>query len=180
MMGFRPVGVGGPEHVIVETRPHWRAIVRPVMVICIGALLAGIVAGLTETQLPNVVSGPADVFTGVMVAIALIYLCLVLIFAVVPLLRWQGQTFMLTDRRIIGRSGVFNRTGFDLPLARVNAVRYRHTISDRLFGTGTLIVESNNGDEYEFTNVPHIADVHEAIYFYVAPGSRIKLSELRR
>lgn len=171
-MRFRPLANGAAESVIVKTRPHWRAAVRPILVLLIGALLAGIAAGLAETQLPQYAATPPETFPLIVAVIAAIYGIAVLLFAVVPLLRWRGQTLMLTDHRIVGRSGVFHRTGFDIPLVRVNAVRYRHTLSDRLFGTGTLIVESSNGFEYEFSDVPHIAEIHEVMYNQVAHAHR--------
>lgn len=162
-----------PEQVLVETCPHWRSLVRPGLITLVGALLAGVVTGVAETQLPDLVSAPVPL-GAIAVVVGLVYALVVLFAAVGPYLRWRGQTLTLTDQRIVGRSGVFRRTGFDMPLSRVSAVRYRHTISDRVFGTGTLIVEAGNGDEYEFSNVPQIAAVHEIMYHHVATAQRFR------
>lgn len=162
-----------PEQVLVETCPHWRSVVRPGLVVLVGALLAGVVIGVAEAQLPHVVSSPPPLAV-IALLVGLVYAVVVVSAAVLPYLRWRGQTLTLTDQRIVGRSGVFHRTGFDMPLSRVTAVRYRHTISDRLFGTGTLIVEAANGDEYEFSNVPQISAVHEIMYHHVAQAQHYR------
>ena len=58
------------------------------------------------------------------------------------------------------------------PTPALNAVQYRHTMSDRVFGTGTLIVETATGDYFEFPNLPSVSAVHEVLYQLVAPVRR--------
>ena len=159
-----------PEHVLIETRPHWRGLVRPSLVAVIGAGIAGLAGGFAELQAPAYDGG--DTFTPIILVIAVLYLLVVLRFTVVPWMRWRSQVFVVTDQRLVGRSGIVSKNRFEMPLGRVNAVQYRHTMSDRVFGTGTLIVETATGDYFEFPNLPSVSAVHEVLYQLVAPVRR--------
>lgn len=160
-----------PEHVLIETRPHWRGLVRPALVAIIGAGIAGLAGGFAEIQAPTGDGG--DAFTPIIVAITVLYALLVLRFTVLPWMRWRSQVFLVTDQRLVGRSGILSKNRFEMPLGRVNAVQYRHTVSDRVFGTGTLIVETASGDYFEFPNLPSVSAVHEVLYQLVAPPRRL-------
>jgi uncharacterized membrane protein YdbT with pleckstrin-like domain len=62
------------------------------------------------------------------------------------------------------REGVFKRTGLDIPLARVNSVRFEHSLMDRLLGCGTLIIESASDEPLEFDDIPSVEKVHTMLY----------------
>lgn len=159
-----------PEHVLIETRPHWRGLVRPSLVAIIGAGIAGLAGGFAELQAPGGDAGEA--FPLIVAVISVLYALLVLRFTVLPWMRWRSQIFLVTDQRLVGRSGILSKNRFEMPLGRVGAVQYRHTVSDRVFGTGTLIVETATGDYFEFPNLPSVSAVHEVLYQLVAPPRR--------
>ena len=50
--------------------------------------------------------------------------------------------WVVTNRRLISMSGVFNQTTVSTGLERIQDVHYIRTIWDRLIGTGSLEVES--------------------------------------
>ncbi|WP_333618986.1 PH domain-containing protein [Dietzia sp.] len=158
------------EHLLIETRPHGRALVRPALVAAIGAAIAGAAGGFVELQAPAV--DGTDAVPALVAIIALIYALVVLRWTVAPWLRWRGQVFTVTDQRIIGRSGVMRHHRFEMPLSRVGAIRYRHTVSDRMFGTGTLIIDSARGERLEFSDLPRISDIHSVVYELVAAPVR--------
>ena len=54
----------------------------------------------------------------------------------------------------MAREGVFKRTGLDIPLARINSVRFEHSLLDRVLGCGTLIIESASDEPLEFDDIP--------------------------
>jgi uncharacterized membrane protein YdbT with pleckstrin-like domain len=66
----------------------------------------------------------------------------VLRWTVWPFLRWLSTTFTVTTERLITRAGVLNRTGRDIPLARINDIAYEQSLADRLVGAGTLVVSA--------------------------------------
>ena len=57
-------------------------------------------------------------------------------------IRWATSQYVITNRRVIVRSGIIARQGRDMPLARVNDVHFSYGVIDRLLGCGDLIVES--------------------------------------
>ena len=85
-------------------------------------------------------------------------------FTVAPLVRWATTHFAVTDRRVMFRTGVFNKSGIDIPITRINSVQFRHDFVDRLFGTGTLIIESASDEPLEFDDIPHVERVHSMLY----------------
>jgi len=65
-----------------------------------------------------------------------------MLWLMVPVLRWRTTTYELTTRRMRVRAGVVTRHGRDIPLARINDVSFEKGPLDRLLGSGRLVVES--------------------------------------
>ena len=57
-----------------------------------------------------------------------------------------------------------DRQGIDIPMARINSVQFRHGVIDRMFKTGTLIIESASDDPLEFDDIPNVEAVHKMLY----------------
>jgi len=113
--------------------PHWRRVVVPV------ALLP-IVVGLASYgwfKLPD--NSARQALRYVILAAALVIL---LWWTARPLLFWLSTRYIVTNRRVLIRSGVLSRTGRDIPLTRVNDVSFHRTLVERMFGSGTLTIES--------------------------------------
>ena len=83
---------------------------------------------------------------------------------IVPLIRWGTTHFAITDRRLIFRSGIITKTGIDIPIARINSVQFRHDLVDRMFRTGTLVIESASDEPLEFADIPQVEKVHALLY----------------
>ncbi|MGH3624948.1 MAG: PH domain-containing protein, partial [Sciscionella sp.] len=98
--------------------------------------------------------------------IAIVVLALILIawLTLAPLIRWRTTHFIVTTDRVMAREGVLNRTGLDIPLSRINSVQFRHGLVDRIFGCGTLIVESASDEPLEFDDIPQVEYVHTMLY----------------
>ena len=80
-------------------------------------------------------------------------------------LDWQFTYFVLTDDRVIYRTGVFAKHGVEIPLTRVNNINFHQGIVDRLVGAGTLEIESAGHDgESRFSHVRHPDGVQQEIY----------------
>ena len=144
------------EDIILDLHAHWKALVVPV-------LLVPIVVGLgtyAAFALPD--NGGRTIERWVIVAIALI---LLLRFSLWPFLKWQTTRYVLTNRRVVIRAGVFGRTGRDIPLIRVNDVSFRHNLFERMLRCGTLTIESagEHGQEV-LRDVPKVEMVQREIY----------------
>lgn len=59
---------------------------------------------------------------------------------------------------------MLKRTGIDIPMSRINSVQFEHGLLDRVFGCGTLIIESASHEPLRFEDIPHVERVHTVIY----------------
>lgn len=73
----------------------------------------------------------------------------------VPWLRWATTTYTVTSKRVITRSGIINKVGHDLPLSRISDVQQERTLTDRIFGAGSLSLQTSSDDPLVLADVPH-------------------------
>ena len=69
----------------------------------------------------------------------------------------------MTTKRIITRKGIFTRTGHDLPLTRISDVQLEKNFDDRLFGCGTLALQTSADDPLLLRDVPKVEMVQVEI-----------------
>jgi uncharacterized membrane protein YdbT with pleckstrin-like domain len=121
------------EHLVLLLHPHWKTLIRPFAV----AVLVIAIALIAEVLIPS--NSAAGVERLVVAAVAILA---VMLWLIVPVLRWRTTTYELTTRRMRVRSGIVTRHGRDIPLARINDVSFEKGLLDRLLGSGRLVVES--------------------------------------
>ena len=145
--------LGRDENIQFTVRTHVKVLFVPAFVL----ILLGAAVGLTLALLPASAQ-PWGTWVAVGLAVIL-FLWLVL----APFLRWLTSTYTITDRRIITRKGIINKVGHDLPLRRINNVNYERSLTDRMLGCGTLILETAAGQPLTLPDVPKVERVHVAI-----------------
>jgi uncharacterized membrane protein YdbT with pleckstrin-like domain len=141
------------EELVYDLHPHWRRLVVPFLAVPVLAALAtfALLAGPDE---------PAYRYAVLGVAIALL-----LFLAGLPYLRWRTTHYLVTNRRVMGRSGIITRIGRDVPLYRLNDVHFENTLADRLTRSGDLILESaGEQGQLRFVDVPRVEEVQRTIY----------------
>ena len=121
------------EHLVLRLHPHWKTLIGPVLV----AVLVVAAALIAEVVIPS--NSAAAVERLVVAAVAILA---VMLWLIVPVVRWRTTTYELTTRRLRVRSGIVTRHGRDIPLARINDVSFEKGLLDRLLGSGRLVVES--------------------------------------
>jgi uncharacterized membrane protein YdbT with pleckstrin-like domain len=121
------------EHLVLRLHPHWKTLIRPLLV----AVLVIAIALIAEVLIPSNSAAPVERLVVAAVAILAVMLGLI-----VPVLRWRTTIYELTTRRMRVRSGIVTRHGRDIPLARINDVSFEKGLLDRLLGSGRLVVES--------------------------------------
>ena len=63
------------------------------------------------------------------------------------------------------RTGLFNRTGKEIPLEVINDVAFGQTIGERIFRSGDLLIESaGEHGQSRFTDIPDPEGVQALIY----------------
>ena len=137
------------ERVLVHRRPHWRMLVVPVLVPPLAVGLGAFLAARASTLAWRV---------PLQVAVLAVVLGAVGWFAVAPALRWRCTHFVVTDRRILVREGVWRRVGIEVVGAAVTTVATRRSVAGRLVGCGTLVVGVDHADEpWEFDGLGAVA-----------------------
>ena len=121
------------EHLVLRLHPHWKTLIRPVAV----AVLVVAAALIAEVLIPSNSAAPVE-----RLVVAAVAILAVMLWLIVPVLRWRTTTYELTTRRLRVRSGIATRRGRDIPLARINDVSFEKGLLDRLLGSGRLVVES--------------------------------------
>ncbi|GGU64893.1 PH domain-containing protein [Lentzea flava] len=143
------------EHVVIHKHPHWKMLIFPVfwllVVVAIGTYLAGLVVDQSWASIA-------------WIALTVIGVVLIMWLTLAPVVRWRTTHFIVTSDRVMAREGVFKRTGLDIPLSRINSVRFEHSLLDRVLGCGTLIIESASDEPLEFDDIPSVEKVHSLLY----------------
>jgi uncharacterized membrane protein YdbT with pleckstrin-like domain len=141
------------ERLVLDLRPHWVALVLPVMstVLIVAAEV--------------VVFAFFDPSRWLAWAVVLLGLVLFLAFPFRSFLAWLTSHFVVTSDRVIHRSGWLAKSSMEVPLERINDVKFRQTVVERVVGAGDLVIES--GGEYgqnRFSDIRQPEDVQKLIY----------------
>lgn len=144
--------LGEGETVVLDLHPHWKVMFLPVLELLGVLALAGFLLAQDFGTTSN----------WVIVGVGLL---LVVLFFLVPLLKWRTTHFVVTSERVVMRSGVLGRQGRDIPLTRINDVSFHHTFFERLLGCGTLVVESaGERGQVTLTEIPRVERVQRTVY----------------
>lgn len=141
------------EEVVREFRPHWRLLVIPVF----WALVGGAIVAFTWSVSPD-----ESVFDWAVTALVVLASFK---FVFYPFISWWFTSYVLTNERLIRRSGVLSRAGLEIPLENINDVRFTQTILERVLRSGDVVVESaGEKGQSRFGDVPQPEDFHSLIY----------------
>jgi uncharacterized membrane protein YdbT with pleckstrin-like domain len=152
------------ENVILDLKPHWFFFWKH------------IVAGFVFLIVFVIYVGPADgsSIIGWPLGIGLL---LFAGFVVEKYLVWTYTHFVLTDRRVISRSGIVSKRGTEIPLERINNIDFHQGLLLRLIGAGDLDIESAGRDgQSHFDNVRHPDMVQQEIYRQMEANARRQAS----
>ena len=144
--------------------PHWKTLIRPIVI----AMLVVAVALTAEALIP---SGSASV--AARGAVGVVAVLVLMVWLIVPVLRWRTTTYELTTKRLRTRYGIVTRRGRDIPLTRINDVSFEKGVLDRLLGAGRLVVESaGEHGQIVLTDIPHVEYVQATLFRLVEDEQR--------
>jgi len=152
-MGFPTRLLAEREEMRLDIRPHWIALVGPTVV--------AVLVVVAETLLFANFDPPAVVGWLVVAAGVTLFLA----FPVRSFLAWVTSHFVVTTDRVIHRSGWLAKRSMEMPLERINDVRFEQSLLERMVGAGDLRVES--GGEYgqnHFSDIRKPEEVQKLIY----------------
>jgi uncharacterized membrane protein YdbT with pleckstrin-like domain len=163
-MAYDDSPLAGDEQPVLTLHPHWKTLIPPVLL----AIVVLAVALVAEVLIPS--GGAAGVERLVVAAVAILAL---MVWLMVPVLRWRTTTYVLTTRRLKVRGGVVTRHGRDIPLARVNDVSFSKGLLDRLLGSGRLVVESaGEHGQIVLTDIPRVEFTQATLFRLVEDEQR--------
>ncbi|MBM7460089.1 PH domain-containing protein [Rhodococcus coprophilus] len=157
-MGYPDDALAPGEELLLHRHPHWKALIVPAAILLVATPLAGFLLGVVAARLDGVAATVLSVLTLLVWAAVVVWRCLV------PLVGWLTTHFIVTDRRVLVRTGVLTHTGIDIPMGRISNVQFRHGLIDRMLRTGTLVVVSAADDPLEFDDIPDVRQVHALLY----------------
>jgi uncharacterized membrane protein YdbT with pleckstrin-like domain len=83
----------------------------------------------------------------------------------VKYMQWQYTHFVVTDDRVIFRTGMLSKHGVEIPLERINNINFNQRIFERIIGAGDLEIESAGREgQSHFEDVRHPDGVQQEIY----------------
>jgi uncharacterized membrane protein YdbT with pleckstrin-like domain len=155
-MGYPHRLLGESERIEHELHPHWKALALP-------TLLVPLVAGVASFLYFSVPDG--KLHTPLRWLIVIVAIGVLIFGTLIPYLRWRTTLYVLTNERIITRTGVLSRAGRDIPLSRVNDVSFAHNVFERILRCGTLTVESaGERGQLVLSDVPKVESVQRELY----------------
>jgi len=145
------------EELVLDTRPHWVALVGPVLVtllVIVGWIVAFIYA-------PADGSGRTVVLYGSLIVGVLILLW----YPLRAFVAWATSNFAVTTDRIIHREGFIAKRTMEIPLEAINDIRFHQSVFERLVGAGDLIIQSaSEFGRNVFANISDPEGVQRTIY----------------
>ena len=158
-MGYPEDHLAQGETLIINSRPHWKQLISKALIFIVTTVAAVLAySWLRDSSLDG--TGETIMLWVILIA----WLGIAVWQGFIPFFQWFTTHFVVTDRRIMYRSGIITRQGIDIPMSRINSVQFRHGPIDRMFKTGTLIVESASDDPLEFSDIPQVESVHKMLY----------------
>lgn len=80
-------------------------------------------------------------------------------------LEWNFTHFVVTDDRVIYRTGVLAKRGVEIPMERINNINFHQGVWERVIGAGDLDIESAGKDgQSHFDDVWHPDGVQQELY----------------
>lgn len=147
--------MGYPERLlsegeVIETqfRPHWSGIFGEGLIILVGVALA---------VLNRWLDGSPWIF--LLIAVAVVVL------VAKGLVNWLTTNHVITNERLIYRTGFIGKKGTEIPLEVIQNVAFNQTIIERLLGTGDITVESaGTHGQTRYSDIPQPEHVQSLIY----------------
>jgi uncharacterized membrane protein YdbT with pleckstrin-like domain len=141
--GYLESLLGQNERVLLIARQHWTILLRSIVLeIVIILILAG------GTTLAGVFFPP------LFLAYLLILIPLVLL--ILDILRWWNLQYVVSNRRVIQVSGVFNKATIDSSLEKVNDVKMEQSFFGRMLDYGDIeILTASELGVNRFSRISH-------------------------
>jgi uncharacterized membrane protein YdbT with pleckstrin-like domain len=125
------------ENIILDTRHHWFILASSILVEIISILVIFVAVILANTLLVAAIPtiGP---FIWIVDIIGFIVLLIPIATGTRDFLNWSNHQFIITNRRVMQISGIFNKSVIDSSLEKVNDIKMEQSALGRIFGYGDI------------------------------------------
>ncbi|HSJ82465.1 MAG TPA: PH domain-containing protein [Acidimicrobiia bacterium] len=138
------------EEIVSQFRPHWSRIAREGLLSILVLVLIILIA----------IQGFS---WGGWVIVGLVALWFVIVVA--GFIRWWTTQHVITNERLIHRTGLIAKAGKEIPLEVINDVTFTQSMFERVFGTGDLLIESaGTHGQSRYSDIPDPERVQSLIY----------------
>jgi len=142
------------EEVALDLRPHWwyfgRQILTGIPLLILVILLLNLDGGWFKT-------GASWVIVALVIAWA--------VWLGLKYLSWARTYFVVTNQRVVYRTGVIARHGAEIPLDRITNINFGQRMFERIIGAGNLEIQSaGEQGTTSFDFVRHPDGVQQEIY----------------
>lgn len=139
------------EEIVLDQHPHWWYL-APRGAALAAALLVGV---LVATNTNN----------GILSTAMSLLILGVLGWFLIRLATWRTTSFTITTDRCIWRTGLVAKQGIEIPLERVNTVRFNQSVFERMLRSGDITIESaSEHGTQSFADIANPTHVHKTIY----------------
>jgi len=153
------------EEIVLDLRPHPIALAGAILV----TILIIVAWILLLTHLPGT-GTTRDVFRYLIIGAGLV---LFVIYPLRRLIQWLTSNFVVTNERVIHRQGFIAKTSMEIPLDRIQNVKFRQGVFERIIGAGSLIIESaGERGTNVFSDIRHPESVQKVIYEHAEARTR--------
>jgi uncharacterized membrane protein YdbT with pleckstrin-like domain len=143
------------EVVALDLRPHWWYFGRQILT---GVPLVVVIAAILSWDSKGFVRDAAGWIVTALVVVWAVWLT-------VKYLAWSRTYFVVSNQRVVYRTGIMARHGVEIPLERINNINFHQSIWERLIGAGNLEVQSaGEQGTSSFDFVRHPDGVQQEIY----------------
>jgi uncharacterized membrane protein YdbT with pleckstrin-like domain len=142
------------ENLALDLRPHWwyfsKHILTGIPLLVLWILHFRIDDGTGK-----------DVARGILGVLTIVWA----IWLLMKFISWTRTYFVVTDQRVVYRTGVIARHGVEIPLDRINNINFHQGLWERTIGAGDLEIQSaGEAGTTLFENVRHPDGVQQEIY----------------
>jgi membrane protein YdbS with pleckstrin-like domain len=131
------------EHQVITVRKHPAVLIKPIIVVLIGLVIAAVISTTIARHQAGVVG-----FVWIAWALLLVWLFF-------KVWEWSVDYFIVTSRRMLLATGLVTRKVAMMPLVKVTDMSFQRSSLGRLLGYGEFILESA-GQEQALRVVDHL------------------------
>jgi uncharacterized membrane protein YdbT with pleckstrin-like domain len=154
------------EHLALDLRPHWWYFWKH---IATGLVLFAVLA-LLGAKLHGDAFHWSFMFWAILALVWAGWLTL-------KYFDWTFTHFVVTDDRVIFRTGVLAKRGIEIPMERISNINFHQGIWERIIGAGDLEIESAGKDgQSHFNDVWHPDGIQQELYLQMEANARKRAS----